>query len=99
MRYMVRKSVIDILGGIWMPYGAQCSIRKVLSAYDIENMRDEDGQITRESVEQWVLLNSGDFSTVTDFSASIEDGDHTIDLPWSSEENELAYCDTIAEPE
>jgi hypothetical protein len=94
-RYIVRRSFIDIVGGIWWPYGATCSLRKDLSQYDIDNMRDEDGEITRESVEQWVCLNSGDFSSILDFSASIEDGDRTIDLEWATEDGETAYLDTL----
>lgn len=96
MRYTVRVSYVDILGGIWWPMGAVCSLRKSLSAYDIENIKAYgDGQITHEAVEHWVCLNSGDFSEIIDFSGSIEDGDHTIDFAWSSEETEAQYLDTL----
>jgi len=96
-RYLVRTSYIDILGGIWWPYGAVCSLRKTLSQYDIDNMRNRQGRITRKSVERWVCLNSGDFSSIVDFSASIEDDttNQTIDLPWTSEETEAQYLDTL----
>jgi hypothetical protein len=96
MRYIVRKSYVIILGYIWMPH-VLCSLRVDLSSYDLENMRDEDGHITRESIEQWLTAHSGDFSEVVDFSASIEDGDHTLDFPWSSEETQCQYFDTLAE--
>ena len=95
MKYMVRTSYVDVLGGIWLPYGAVCSLRKPLDRFDVDNMRDDDGKITRESVKFWVMLHSSDFSGVIDFSASIEDGEQTIDLPWSSEETELQYLNTI----
>jgi hypothetical protein len=99
MRYTVRKSFVDVLGPIWWPVGAMCSLRINLSSYDIENMRAEDGTIDRDSVEHWLMMNSGDFQAVTDFRASIEDGDTTIELDWSSEDNEVAYMDTLGECE
>lgn len=51
MRYVVRESFVEILGVIWMPAIA-AGTRKDVSAHDIENMRDDDGAITRDSVEQ-----------------------------------------------
>ena len=98
MRYVVRKSIVDVLGEIWMPFGAECSLRKTLSNYDIENMRDGKGRITRKSVDHWLTMNAGDFSRVLDFSASIEDCNETIDIPWLSDEMELRYLDTLGEP-
>lgn len=98
-RYIIRHSYVDIVGGIWMPYGAVCSMRMRLSQHDIDDMRDADGKITRESVDRWVSVNSGDFSSLKDWRASIEDGNTTIDLPFTSEDGELAYLDTLAEEE
>ena len=94
MRYMVRKSVVDVLGRLWMPMSV-ASLRIELSAYDVENARGEDGRITRESVADWLSKHSGDFSEVLDFRASIEDGDETIELDWARDESECAYCDTL----
>ncbi len=97
-RYTVRESYIDVLGYIWMPH-ALCSLHIDVSAYDLSNMTDTEGHVTRESVEQWLTMHSGDFSEVVDFSASLEVGDETLDFPWSSEETEMQYLDTIAEPD
>ena len=91
----IRRSYIIILGRLWMP---QCmaSMYKMLSAYYAENIRAEgDGEITREAIEQWLAVNSGDFSSVVDFVASIEDGDETRDFEWTTEENEIAYLATL----
>lgn len=97
MRYVVRKSIVRILGGIWWPYGATCAQLKELSAYDVENARDDEGKITRESLDRWVSLHSGDFSSVVDWSASIEDGDETLDFDWEKgEESECAYLDACS---
>lgn len=101
MRYLVRRSYVTILGQLWMP-SCDASLRKDLSSYDIENIRAQanDGQtIDREAVDQWLTTNSGDFSRVIDFEASIEDGEQTIDIPWSSEENECRYLDTLPDEE
>lgn len=97
MRYIVRSSYVDVLGYIWMR--ALCSLRINVSSYDLEHMRDDDGAITRESIEQWLTSHSGDFSEVVDFHASIEDGNESLDFPWSSEENEFAYIDTLGDDE
>ena len=94
MKLTIRKSIVQIIGVIWMP-PVTCATQKTLRDYDIENMRNDEGQITRESVEQWLTTNSGDFQSVTDFSASIEDGENTVDIPWASEESEFTYVDCM----
>lgn len=96
MKYTVRKSFVEIVGRIWMP---ACVCGQVINAsqYDIENMRSESGEITRESVEDWLTTHSGDFQSVTDFHASIEDGKNTIDIPWATEDGELAFMDATCD--
>lgn len=95
MRYTVRKSVVQLIGTIWMP-STTCGQEKTLSDYDVNNIRDRiEPGITRANVEDWLTCNSGDFSSVEDFSASIEDGDNTIDIPWNSEESECPYNDCM----
>jgi hypothetical protein len=98
MRYTVRRSVIWVLGVIWMPMVPASQVIE-LRDYDIGNMRDDDGKITRESVDRWLAMNAGDFSSITDFRASIEDGDQTIDIEWASEDSDLAYSDTLPQEE
>jgi hypothetical protein len=88
------KSVIDVLGTMWMP-SATGATRYEVSAHDVENMRDDDERITRESVSLWLDSHAGDFSGVIDFSASLEDGGPTIDIPWASEENEVTFGDCM----
>jgi len=69
---------------------------KDLSAYDIENIRDEDGMITRDGIENWLGMNAGDFSSVHDFEASIEDGEKSLDFHWAKgEDSEVTYCDAM----
>jgi len=73
------------------------SLRINPSSYDIENMRDENGLITRDSVEQWLTCHTGDFQSITDFYADIETPEKNYVFGWSTEENEIAYIDTISE--
>ena len=94
MRYTVRKSVIEVVGTIWMPM-TTAATQYTLSSYDVENARDDDGKITRESVQRWLDTHAGDFSAIKDFHASIEDGDDTIEIPWADEDNEYAYIDCM----
>ena len=98
MRYTVRKSVVYVVGKIWMP-AITAGQEIVLRDYDVENCRDDNGQITRESVSEWLGGNTGDFQSIEDFSASIEDGDQTVDIPWATEEGEMAYSDCFCEGE
>jgi len=76
-----------------------CSQIQTLSGYDVENCRDDEGKITRDSVEQWLTTHSGDFQSVQDFSASIEDGGNTVEIPWATEDGEMAFNDCNAECE
>jgi len=93
MRYTVRKSVIRVIGTIWMASVTAAQTYE-LSGHDVDNVRQHgDGKITRESVQAWLDTHAGDFSNVTDFEASIESGDDTIDIPWKSEASEFTYAD------
>lgn len=97
MRYTVRKSLIRILGKLWMPSHADAATEMVLGKYELDNCRDDEGELTRESVERWLLLHSGDFSDVIDFEASLEDGGKTIDIAWKNEESEWRYADCFSD--
>lgn len=94
MKYTVRMSVIDVLGTIWMPSGLAAT-RYTLSRSDVDNARDDDGAVTRESIALWLDSHAGDFSGVTDFSASLEDGDSTVDIPWADEASEMTFGDLM----
>jgi hypothetical protein len=94
MIYTVKKSFIHVLGYIWMP-SVQCSQRIDLRQYDIDNMRNDEGTITRDDVENWLGSNAGDFSSITDFYASIEDGNTSIEIAWNDEENEFTFNDNM----
>lgn len=93
-RYTVRVSYVDIIGTLWMP-STTAATRIKVNSHDVENMRDDDVQITRDSVEDWLTSHSGDFSRVIDFSASIEDNDTTVDIPWADEDSEFTYNDCM----
>ncbi len=81
----VRVAYVEILGEIWMPYGARATLEKQLRDYDLENI----GEFTRENVARWLDVNAGDFSRVIDFSAACGD----VEIPWAEEENGFAYSD------
>ena len=99
MKYTVSKSLIWVLGELWWPMGAPASkIIEMREGYDIDNARDENGDLTRASVGRWLVMNEGDFSRITDWRASIEDGDQTVEYEWAKgEDSELAYSDTLGE--
>ena len=96
MKVFQRYSYVDVVGSIWMP-NVTCSMRYDLRPApwnDVNDVRGDDGTITRDSVEQWLATHAGDFQSIQDFSASIEDGEATIDIPWATEDGELAYLDS-----
>lgn len=92
MKLAIRKSVVNIVGKIWMPNMTAAQTLEMTN-YDVNNARDEEGKITRESVQRWLDMNARDFSSVLDFWASIEDGSETVEIPWGSEESEMTYND------
>ena len=96
MKILRRISYVDVIGHIWMP-NRTAAMRYTLDAYAINNIKAEDdnGKVTRDAVEQWLTMNSGDFREVTDFSASIEDGPDTINIDWADDESEFTYSDCM----
>lgn len=97
MRYTVIKSVVDVVGGIWMPPNAPGATRVVMNEYDIENAKDDDGNLTRESVREWLEKNLGDFQQIYDFRADIAIGDKDIVIDWNDEDWETMFYDCIGE--
>lgn len=94
MKYSYSVSEIYVLGTLWMP-SLPGATTYTLTHSDVQNAKDEDGKLTRESVGLWLDSHAGDFSGVTDFSASLEDDGETIEIPWSSEDNELDWQDMM----
>jgi hypothetical protein len=96
MRTQVRTSTIDVIGYIWQPGAGLCAMTYTMrEPYDIDNALDDDGCLTRESVERWLLLNSGDFASITDFriDISLADGtDFTSDFDYPDSEGDFADC-------
>jgi hypothetical protein len=90
MRYTVRKSVVQVIGKIWMPSVTAAQVHE-LSALEVNHVRDGYGKITRESVQRYLDMHARDFASVDDFYASIEDGDETVEIEWEHEESELTY--------
>ena len=95
MRYTVTKSEVYILGNLWM--GGLGAITKTLDAHDLENAKNDNGIIDRESLENWLCLHCGDFSGIEDFSASVEPDyqKDTLEIPWGSEDNEIIFYDCM----
>jgi len=91
MRIMIRTSIIWVLGYIWQPWTTPCRQKIELDNYQVQNARDKTNKLTRESVLNWLNTNTGDFREIIDFSASLEDGNETIDIPWAKEENGIEW--------
>lgn len=91
MRYVVRRSEVYVLGRLWWPYGVVAAQTKLLDAYDLRNLPGADGRVTRTSLAQWLMCNSGDFSEVVDFAASLEIGDATVIISWNNPESDLQF--------
>lgn len=81
-----RRAYVEVLGKIWMP-ATTAAHSYQLTDYDLSNI----GTFTRDSVEQWLAAHAGDFQSITDFHAVCGEED----IPWKSEESEVAYNDAM----
>jgi len=90
-KYTVVKDEVYVIGTMWLP-AITAAQTYTLREHDLENIRDEDGKITRESIEGWVLSNTGDFQSITDFSADF--GSLGIVFDWGrGEESQIEWED------
>jgi len=66
MRYVVRKSIVQIVGKIWQlhPSGMVCAQTLEMSDYDLRNATDDEGNITRNSLLSWLDTHAGDFASI-----------------------------------
>lgn len=67
----------------------------VMSDYDVRNALDDDGQLTRDSLEQWLCTHTGDFQSISDFEASIEVDGKTVNIDWAKEDSDCIYSDCV----
>ena len=88
MRYTVIKSQIDVLGIIWVP-AVECAHTYTLNDRDLKNI----GEWTRENVGRWLVTNSGDFQSITDFRADFSQGNADRIIDWKNEESEATFVD------
>ena len=98
MRYIVRKSIIQVVGDLWAGYiGATdytLTDDDVMALIAIGAKRaDWDGTLTRADVLAW--LAKQDFQRIVDFYASLEVGDVTIEFDWQTESGEETYFDCL----
>jgi hypothetical protein len=95
MIYEIREAVIFVLGYIWQPLDYLCTGVYKLTPKKVEELKDETGSITRESVKAWVsnILNIGDFQRIVDFRASI----YELEIPWELEDSETIFEQQLTE--
>ena len=85
---------------IWMP-ATTAAMRYDLEPFHVENILDyaeflsDRRKLTREAIEFWLSLNTGDFQGVDDFHASIG----REDFFWRSEESERTFWDCMSPAE
>jgi hypothetical protein len=86
MTIAIRK--IEVIGRIWQPCMGVCGMTYSLDRSDVKNIRAlGGGQLTRDAVQGWLETNAGDFQSIIDFHADIEE----FDSPWVSEDNECTF--------
>lgn len=95
MRVTKTYSEIQVLGKIWMP-NTMAGMEMSLSSFEVENCKDSDENITKESVREWLDSHSGDFSEVIDFAYDLTLGDGNngwVDYVggWENEDNEIDF--------
>jgi len=95
MRYTTVTSVIQVIGKIWMP--------PIMAAMEYtvrpDDLKDEDGKITRDSIDRWVCLHTGDFQSITDWRADISTDDNgeplDIVIDWRTEDSKITWYDCM----
>src|SRR6478672_11219335 len=90
MRYTVTKQIVRVVGKLWMPM-CDAATEMTLSEYDMSNIGNPEN---RDEVERWIMLNSGDFSSVTDFSADFNIGGKHIEHAWKNDDSEAIFFDS-----
>jgi hypothetical protein len=99
MKYTVTKSVIRVVGRIWLP-NALATYEYVLDGHQLGNLvayhteffgRDPDAPIGRECVAHWLALNAGDFQSIIDFEASLEIDGETVSFDFEDDASELEF--------
>lgn len=88
--YTVMENHILVTGKGW--YNQPICNRIELRRGDLENVKSaiDSGQDTREAVENWLDCHSGDFQSIKDFSAILDN--LGIIIPFENEESELDFC-------
>ena len=94
MRYTRVYNEIRVIGKIWVPC-TTCAMAYRPSDHDVENMKNEEGSLTRELIERWISLHSGDFQSIEDFCADIAQGDNDVVFDWANEESEYTYLNCV----
>lgn len=87
--YTVTVKEIYVIGKIWMP-AITCAQTIKVTDHDIENMKD-NGELTRDSIENWLGCHTGDFQSIIDFSVDIAD----FQSPWADPDSEFIFMDCI----
>jgi hypothetical protein len=82
---------VDVIGEIWWPMGGTFAYSYSLDAYDVENMRADDGKIARREIQAWLDTHAGDFSSIADFSATIDGASYG----WADADSELTFGDCM----
>lgn len=78
---------VSVIGNIWQPGIGMCAMDYPVTNHDLDSIEE----ITRDNVEYWLMANSGDFKSIIDFSATIND----VVIPWENEESEIEYIDCM----
>ena len=87
MKFTVERNWIDVVGGIWWPYGLKCAMTYKLTPYDMENI----GEPTKENIEEWLSTHTGDFSSLDGYHAVIGE----TEIPFETEELECTFQDCM----
>jgi hypothetical protein len=82
--------IIHVIGDIWQPDVGVCAQSYTLDEMEVRMyVADDQGNVTRDSVANYLDAHAGDFSGITDFQAVTPNGAELI--PWADEESEMTY--------
>ena len=89
--YIVHENYVQVIGKTWAGY--EGLYQYPITAQDIETMAGATQSIKRADVAKWLKTHAGDFQSITDFHAMIDNapGGSSVEFPWWNKENEELY--------
>jgi len=84
-----RVDEIFVIGTLWLPPVKYATV-EVLTPHELEDIKNNFGPVTRDTIKKWLESQATDFSTIIDFNANLSS--LGLIIPWlNGEESECMW--------